>query len=167
MAGFISCDAGFKPLFLQFSTPVHEQIIVVRVIGNVNIGHAVIVKICEHYPQSAADGTKPLVGSNVTKAVPFFVEKKRVDQRFELLGTADVLLDSERISLAHRMVGDGPVHVMADVEIGKAVTVDISPAGAGTPGMVPWSELFLRLPRIGGPPLVRFVVKERRVYRSP
>jgi hypothetical protein len=54
----------------------------------------------------------------------------------ELPGGADVAGDVRGVTLAGGVVGERPVHVLADVQVGVAVAVQVTPGGAGAPEVV-------------------------------
>ena len=57
----------------------------------------------------------------------------------EHLRRADIVRHVRRIALAKRMVGERPVDVLAQIEVGIAVAVQVCPGGAGAPEVMGWN----------------------------
>src|SRR5262249_4883636 len=105
-------------------------------------------------------GLEAEVAGDIAETLAAFVAIESVHQGLEMLGAARIALDAEDISLAGRILAEGPVRVMADVEVREAVAVDVGPAGAGAPGVVARPELVGDVRDAPAAVAVGFIVKQ-------
>src|SRR5260370_42275105 len=114
------------------------------VIASVNVGVAVGVDVHNLQGQAFAvvlvgtrRGAQPGFLGHIGEGAVTVVFPQCMWPRLELLGWADVAGNSDRVAAALWVIVPRPVHVLADVEIGITVAVEISPGCAGAPEVRP------------------------------
>ena len=160
LPGIIHRGPRGQSLLLQFAAAVEEEEVVARVVADVNVGTAVAVEVRQNHSQPAPVGLKLVLRRHVAEALSVLVLEQGVDQWLELLRRTHVAGDARRLSLANRVVGERPIEVVAHVQVGEAVAVEVRPPGAGTPRDV--REAEFRADRDEPPPAlaVRLVVEQ-------
>src|SRR5262249_21715012 len=138
------------------------------VVGDVEIGLAVVVEIRSDDAEPFAhihlfalvvlnaDDAEAGLLADLGEGAVAVVAEEQVGQAGEAAGRADVALNAGGIAFAGGVVGERPIDVLADVEVGIAVAIDVRPGGAGGPGdwlkpggLRPFDQLAALL-RIGG-----------------
>src|SRR5438128_5782837 len=80
--------------------------------------------------------SQPGVAADIREGAVAIVAIQGVRQGLKPLGRANVPRARDAEALARRVVAEGPVDVMTDIKIGKAVAVEVAPGGACAPQVV-------------------------------
>ena len=132
----IDCCPGGEAVLDQLSAAVEKQELVGRIVRHIDVRTTVVVEVGDHDTEPVALRFKPVFGGYVAEPLAALVLEQGVHQWLEPLRRAHVANDQRRESLAMRIVVERPIAVVAHVEIGLTVAVDVAPCGAGAPRIV-------------------------------
>src|SRR5579884_3048871 len=133
LARFIGGHAPNHTGFDKATTAlVQVKLIVIGVIGDVDVGPAILIQIEHNYAEALAWLQAGLT-ADVAESAVAVVEEELVQERIELAGRANIAGEAGPESRATRIVREGPVHVLGHNQIGVAVAVEVRESGAGAP----------------------------------
>src|SRR6185437_15610567 len=133
-------QAALREVKMSRRTTVDVKETISRIVGDVDVRLAIAVNIHEQNAKSLAGvwpaGPQASLDAHIGEGAVAVVAEELVSQAIEDLRRANI-----RRSAAARMIGERPVDVMADVQVGIAIAVEVRPAGAGTPRLRVQSRL--------------------------